>query len=119
MWLTRLFGRRSRRDPLLAREVVLPGYGRMRIAYVVDCVGAMCPRPQLLTLKILGLVGHGEVIEIVSDNPAAVESFPSLAESMYCAHLLTLRDEDCWRLYLRKGLPDPVTGRVALDTGDR
>lgn len=92
----------------MSRVEDLPGIGRVRVAYVVDCMGAMCPRPQLLTMKILAQVDEGEVVEVVSDNPAAVESFPSLAESMSCTHLLTLRDEGCWRLYLRKGLPGPV-----------
>lgn len=103
-WLTGWFGRGDGHEPLLAREEDLPGIGRVRVAYVVDCMGAMCPRPQLLTVKILAQVGDGEVIEVVSDNPAAVEAFPSLAEAMACAHLLTVRERDCWRLYLRKGV---------------
>jgi TusA-related sulfurtransferase len=89
---------------LQARVEVLPGIGRVNVAYVVDCMGAMCPRPQLLTMKILAQVDDGEVIEVVSDNPAAVEAFPSLAESLLCTHLLTVRERECWRLYLRKGL---------------
>lgn len=97
----------------------MPGHGRVRIAYVVNCIGAMCPRPQLLTLKILGLVRSGEIIEIVSDNPAAVESFPALAESIFCTHLLTLRDDGCWRLYLRKGIATHDADRAVLLTGDR
>lgn len=103
-WLSRLGWRSTTTEPLLAREVTLPGLGRVRVAFVVDCVGAMCPRPQLLTMKILAQVDEGEVIEIVSDNPAAVEAFPSLAETLMCTHLLTQRDGDSWRLYLRKGL---------------
>lgn len=92
----------------MARREDLPGIGSVRVAYVVDCMGAMCPRPQLLTMKILSRVEEGEVIEVVSDNPAAVESFPSLAETMCCTHLLTVREDDRWRLYLRKGLPVAV-----------
>lgn len=118
-WLSRIFGRREHQELLQAREEDIPGHGRVRIAYVVNCIGAMCPRPQLLTLKILGLVREGEVIEIVSDNPAAVESFPALAESMFCTHLLTLKDDDCWRLYLRKGLAAQVATDVVMLTGDR
>jgi TusA-related sulfurtransferase len=100
-WLRSLFGV-EQPEPLMARIEEIPGIGRVRVAYVVDCMGAMCPRPQLLTMKILGQVGPGEVIEVVSDNPAAVEAFPSLGETLYCSHLLTLREADRWRLYLRK-----------------
>lgn len=102
-WLASLFKRTRDHEPLMAREEVLPGIGRVRVAYVVNCMGAMCPRPQLLTMKILSQVDEGEVIEVVSDNPAAVEAFPSLAETLVCSHLLTIREPACWRLYLRKG----------------
>lgn len=103
-WLSWLLGHTDKHAPLMAREEDIPGIGRVRVSYVVDCMGAMCPRPQLLTMKILGQVGEGEVIEVISDNPAAVEAFPSLAETLYCSHLLTVRERDCWRLYLRKSL---------------
>jgi len=102
-WWEKIWGR-DKDEPLFAREENLPGLGRVRVAYVVDCIGSMCPRPQLLTMKILDQVAEGDVIEVVSDNAAAVESFPSLAQAMFSTHLLTLRDERCWRLYMRKGL---------------
>ena len=73
-WLANLFMLRREHQPLIAREEDLPGIGRVRVTYVVDCMGAMCPRPQLLTMKILSQVEPGEVIEVVSDNPAAVEA---------------------------------------------
>lgn len=103
-WLSRWLDRGNAHEPLLARLEDLPGLGRVRVAYVVDCMGAMCPRPQLLTMKILGQIDEGEVIEVVSDNPAAVESFPSLAETLGCVHLLTTRGDARWQIYLRKGL---------------
>lgn len=90
-------------DPI-AREVDVPGLGRLSLVRSVDCLGAMCPRPQLLTLKVLGEVESGEVIELLSDNPAAVEGFHALAQTLNCTHLATVRDEDYWRMYLRKGL---------------
>lgn len=103
-WLTSWLDRGEPHEPLLARQEDLPGMGLVRIAYVVDCMGAMCPRPQLLTMKILDQIDAGEVIEVVSDNPAAVESFPALAETLGCMHLLTTQGDACWRIYLRKGL---------------
>ncbi len=103
-WLTNWLDRGNTHEPLLARQEDLPGLGRVCIAYVVDCMGAMCPRPQLLTMKILDQIEQGEVIEVISDNPAAVESFPSLAETLGCMHLLTTRGDACWQIYLRKGL---------------
>ncbi len=87
----------------MARATDVPGLGKTLVARSVNCIGAMCPRPQLLTLKVLGEVGPGEVVEIVLDNPTAVEGFPALAETLGCAHLASVRDFGCWRVYLRKG----------------
>ncbi len=110
-WLKRLFGNHEEHEPLLSRQEDLPGIGEVRIAYVVDCMGAMCPRPQLLTKKVVEQIAEGEIIEIVSDNPAAVEAFPWLAETLACTCLLTVRERDRWRIYLRKGLGSEAAGK--------
>lgn len=86
------------------REVLLPNVGAITVAYVVDCSGEMCPRPQLLTRKVVEQARNGDVIEVVSDNPAFVEAFPWLVEALLCGHLATIRDPDRWRLYLRKDI---------------
>lgn len=87
-----------------AREVLVPGVGVVRVEQAVDCMGAMCPRPQLLAVKTLAQVNEGEVIEMVLDNPTAVEGFPALAMTLLCTHLASVREIDRWRIYLRKGL---------------
>lgn len=74
------------------------------IGQTVECVGAMCPRPQLLAMKVLGNAGVGEVIEFRCDNAPAVEGFPALALALGSTHLLTLRTGDMWCVYLRKGI---------------
>lgn len=88
----------------IIKDVDLPGLGCVHVVYSVDCLGTMCPRPQLLTLKVLGEVRPEEVIEVVLDNSTAVEGFPALAQTLGCMHLATLREPDCWRVYLRKGM---------------
>jgi len=52
---------------------------------------------------VLGEVRVGDVIEVLSDNPAAVEGFPALAMALNCAHLATIREPGLWRMYLRRG----------------
>jgi len=89
---------------LVIKDVDIPGKGKVRVVRSVDCLGAMCPRPQLLTMKVLGEVGPGEVIEVRMDNPTAVEGFPALGQTLGCAHLATIRESDCWCVYMRKGL---------------
>ena len=84
-------------------EVVLPGSGPTRIAQTVDCLGAMCPRPQLLTMKVLNRMATGDVVEVRCDSAPAVEGFPALALTLSSTHLATVRDGHGWRVYLRKG----------------
>jgi TusA-related sulfurtransferase len=90
-------------DPI-DREVDIPGVGTINLVRSVDCLGAMCPRPQLLTMKVVGEVEAGEIVEVISDNPAAVEGFPALALALGCTHIATVRDAEHWRMYLRKSL---------------
>lgn len=101
-WFEHFREQRTVLTPPITREISVPGAGTLRLVRSVDCLGAMCPRPQLLTMKVLGEVGPGDVIEVVSDNPAAVEGFPALAQALNCAYLATVRDADHWRMYLRK-----------------
>lgn len=89
-------------SPVL-KEVDIPGLGWTHVVHSVDCLGALCPRPQLLTMKVLGEVGSGGVVEVVLDNATAVEGFPALAQTLGCTHLGTVREPGCWRVYLRKG----------------
>jgi len=81
----------------------VPGLGPTPIAQTVDCLGAMCPRPQLLTMKVLNRVSEGEVVEVRCDSAPAVEGFPALALTLASTHLATVRDTQGWRVYLRKG----------------
>lgn len=103
-WWTRLRRTPPPAAPEAHAEVDLPGLGLTPISQVVDCVGAMCPRPQLLVMKVLGKVEDGEVVEVRCDNAPAVESFPALALSLGSTHLATVRHGDGWRVYLRKGI---------------
>lgn len=100
--LDRFFDRRRNPGGRVVREVDVNGHGRLVLVRSVDCLGGMCPRPQLLTMKVLGEVRTGDVIEVVSDNPAAVEGFPALALALNCDHLGTMREPGFWRIYLRK-----------------
>lgn len=113
-WLYNFFPPAKKPDRTMLRTVVIPGRGPTLVTKTADCMGAMCPRPQLLTIKILSQIEPGEVIEVISDNPAAVESFPALMETLCCTHLLTLRDKDGWRLYLRKE-PTDIFSDFILD----
>ncbi|MGE0080595.1 MAG: sulfurtransferase TusA family protein [Thiohalomonadaceae bacterium] len=83
--------------------VSLPN-GCVTVARTLDCLGAACPRPQLLTMKVMEQLREGEVIELLSDNPATVETLPALMFAVCGTHLATVKDVDHWRVYMRKGL---------------
>ena len=85
------------------REVELPGIGRIQVARTLDCMGDGCPKPQILTLKALNQVPAGLVVELVSDNPTAVETIPAMMDAAYGQHLATIREVGYWRVYVRKG----------------
>ncbi len=103
-WFTGAHKQVESAPAFVERDVDIPGVGVVHLVRSVDCLGAMCPRPQLLTLKVLGEVRPGDVIEVVSDNPTAIEGFPALAQTLYCTYLTTVRNGSSWCIYLRKGL---------------
>ncbi|MEJ2592295.1 MAG: sulfurtransferase TusA family protein [Candidatus Thiodiazotropha sp.] len=106
------FKRQSRPRSALMRcegyRVDLPGLGEMPVSMRIDCIGASCPRPQMLAIKALEQVGEGEIIELISDNPSSVESLGSLMEVLGSTHAATIKEKTQWRIYLRKGLVTPI-----------
>lgn len=79
------------------------GDGRVvRVARQVDCRGDSCPRPQLMTKKAVGEVGSGEVVEVLVDNPTSVEALPPMCDKLNATHIETIKDPDCWRVYIKK-----------------
>lgn len=103
-WFDLFHGHPTGVTSLIVKDIDIPGQGRVRVVRSVDCMGAMCPRPQLLTMKVLGEVGPGEVVEVKMDNPTAVEGFPALAQTIGCTHLATVRESGCWYVYLCKAV---------------
>lgn len=72
----------------------------------IDCYGAVCPRPQLLTMKAIDQMSDGEVLELLIDNPSSVEAIPSMGMALGSTHLATVKDGQGWRIYVRKGFHD-------------
>ncbi len=101
LW-SRIFGKEKITTRKQARIVELPDGNRAEITRTADCVGASCPRPQLVTMHNLEEMEQGEILELVSDNPTTVETIPALAMVLFCKHLATVHDEDGWRIYIQK-----------------
>jgi tRNA 2-thiouridine synthesizing protein A len=45
--------------------------------YFLDLKGYMCPYPQFLTLQALKKLKDGEILEVITDNPASCENVPA------------------------------------------
>jgi tRNA 2-thiouridine synthesizing protein A len=93
--------------PLEIRQVDIPGFGSLPVGVTVNCIGDGCPKPQILTLKAVNQVPPGIVVELLSDNATAVETIPAMMEAALGTHLLTIRSEGCWRVYVCKGVVEP------------
>lgn len=83
-------------------EVTLSNGQKVKIARRVDCLGCSCPRPQLMTKKAVAEMGSGDVVEVVLDNPSSVEALPPMCDELNATHLETVKDPDCWRIYIQK-----------------
>jgi tRNA 2-thiouridine synthesizing protein A len=106
----RLFGlsksdamsRRARVCAEVDERVTLPEYGAVRVQCRLICTGQSCPKPQLLALKALRENPVGCVVEVITDNLAAVETISAMMDNYASQHLGTLPDNDCWRVYVRR-----------------
>jgi len=83
-------------------EVTLSNGQKVKIARRVDCMGDSCPRPQLMTKKAVNEVDSGDVVEVVLDNPSSVEALPPMCDELNATHLETIKDPNCWRVYIQK-----------------
>lgn len=49
--------------------------------YTLDCLGYVCPHPQIYTKKALEKIKEGEILEVVFDNPSSSESISAMCEA--------------------------------------
>lgn len=49
--------------------------------YMLDCLGYVCPHPQIYTKKALEKMNEGDILEVVFDNPSSSESIAAMCES--------------------------------------
>ncbi len=49
--------------------------------YMLDCMGYVCPHPQIYTKKALEKIQDGEILEVVFDNPSSSESIAAMCDN--------------------------------------
>ena len=69
----------------------------------LDLRGVPCPLPPLKTLKALGKMESGQILEVVGANPVGKRSSPWIAQRLGNQLLESARDEaGVERFYLKK-----------------
>ena len=48
--------------------------------YELDCIGYVCPHPQIYTKKMLEKIASGDILEVHFDNPSSSESIAAMVE---------------------------------------
>lgn len=48
--------------------------------YELDCLGYVCPHPQIYTKKMLEKIGSGNILEVIFDNPSSSESISAMCD---------------------------------------
>jgi tRNA 2-thiouridine synthesizing protein A len=49
--------------------------------FQLDVTGYVCPHPQIYTKKALEKMKHGEIVELIFDNPSSSESIAAMCEA--------------------------------------
>ncbi|MGC8816436.1 MAG: sulfurtransferase TusA family protein [Candidatus Hadarchaeum sp.] len=68
----------------------------------LDCLGLYCPEPVFRTRLELDKLDSGDVLEVLADDPAAVEDIGSLIKHLGHELLNLTREGDVIRFLIRK-----------------
>ena len=71
--------------------------------YTLDCLGYVCPHPQIYTKKMLEKIGDGDVLDVVFDNPSSSESISAMCETMGCEVVEKSMEGGKYHFKIRKG----------------
>ena len=100
-----LFSRKLKNEDIqqvYLQEVKLSDGISYQLAQQLDCLGDSCPRPQMMTKKALNNMQTNDVVEITVDNPSSMEAVPPMGTQLGATHLVTVTENKCWKIYMRK-----------------
>ena len=72
------------------------------VSRTLDCVGLFCPEPLFQTRQGIDQLEVGEVLEVLTDDPAAEEDLKRFAKRAGHEVLLFERDGDQMRFLIRR-----------------
>ncbi|TSA28729.1 MAG: sulfurtransferase TusA family protein [Bacteroidetes bacterium] len=74
----------------------------LSIDKVVDARGTACPGPLMATKKTIGEMKPGEIVEVLSSDPATKRDVPKWAEKKGFTYLGDILEDGYFRLYIKK-----------------
>ncbi|MCX9015179.1 MAG: sulfurtransferase TusA family protein [Candidatus Methanoperedens sp.] len=69
----------------------------------LDCIGLYCPVPIFNTTQEMEKLKPGEVLEMVTDDPAAVQDIPRWAKRAGHQFIKLYKEDDHFYFLIRKG----------------
>ena len=70
---------------------------------VLDCIGLYCPIPIFNTTQEMEKIESGQVLEMVTDDPAAVQDIPRWAKRSGHQFLKLFKEGENYHFMIRKG----------------
>ena len=89
-------------NTMRAWEVELQDGTKLKVDNRLDCIGDVCPRPQLKLKKSIKGMDSGGVVEVLINHPPSLETLPALCPEIGASHIETLKEPNLWKLYIRK-----------------
>lgn len=80
-----------------------PAANDLQITETLDCRGLLCPLPVYKAGIVLNRLSKGEVLELVTTDPGALEDIPALARQRGDTLVSTATGEGTQTFWLRKG----------------
>lgn len=69
----------------------------------VDARGTACPGPLLEAKKAIGIIGSGEIMEVLSADEGTKRDIPKWANKKGHEYLGTVEESGFFKIYLKKG----------------
>ena len=83
-------------------EVQLQDGTKVTVNNRLNCIGDICPRPQLKLKKSIKGMESGEIVEVLINNPPSLETLPALCPEISATYLDSLKEPNLWKLYIQK-----------------
>jgi len=76
--------------------------GQIKTHRELDCLGLYCPEPVFRTRQEIDKLAVGQVLEVIADDPAAVEDITRLVEKLGHQLLELRKEEDRFHFFIKK-----------------